>query len=206
MPATRQTFVPAQRISGWLERFAAGNGGVSVTPEHGGLHLAAGNGTEAQLLAPWPDDGRPGRGADDVERLVSLAGQSRTVGLVLLRRGGFAVGVARDGALLPPPAGVKPVQSRGSAGGSPQRRANQTQTLVEAAAAAAAGLFAGHPAEYLVFGGDRALTGLFVQQPVFARWSNLSTLRPLAVQEPKPAALAQAARDACSVLIRITVP
>ncbi|MBP3036115.1 hypothetical protein J2M53_07610 [Arthrobacter sp. zg-ZUI100] len=206
MPATRQTFVPAQRLPGWLERFAAGNGGVAVTPEHGGLHLAAGNGTEAQLLAPWPDDGRPGRGADDVERLVSLAGQSRTVGIVLLRRGGFAVGVARDGALLPSQAGSTSVRSRGSAGGSPQRRANQTETLVEAAAGAAARLFAEHPAEYLVFGGDRALTGLFVQQLAFARWSNLSRLRPLAVQDPKPAALAQAAKDACSVLIRITVP
>lgn len=207
MPATRSTFVPAQRLPGWLERFAAGNGELAVAPEHGGLQLTAANGTTADLLAPWPDDGRPGRGADDVERLVSLSGQSRTLGIVLLRRGGYAVGVARDGVLLPSKAGIRQVQSRGSAGGgSQQRRANQADALVETAAEAAARLFTEHPPEYLVFGGDRALTELLAQQKAFTRWSGLARLRPLEVQEPNPAALAKAAKDAASVFIRIRVP
>ncbi|MCC3265183.1 hypothetical protein MUG94_10005 [Arthrobacter gengyunqii] len=211
MPATRSTFVSAQRLPGWLDRLAAGAGQLSITPEHGGLHVSAANGTEADLLAPWPDDGRPGRGADDVERLVSLAGQSRTLGIVLLRRGGYAVGVAREGRLLASKAGNRYVQSRTAAGGGSQqrfarRRANQADALVETAAEQAARIFTEHPPEYLVFGGDRALTEVLARQKIFARWSNLARLRPLDVQDPKLAVLTQAAKDACSVFIRITVP
>ncbi|MET4059155.1 hypothetical protein ABIB35_000686 [Arthrobacter sp. UYP6] len=185
MPVTRSTFVSADRLPGWLERFAAGNGDLTLTPEHGGLHLLAANGAEADLLAPWPDDGRPGRGADDVERLVSLAAQSRTLGIVLLRRGGFAVGVARDGVLLASKAG-RYVQSR--------------------TAEQAARIFAEHPPEYLVFGGDRPLLELLARERVFHPWSGLARLRFLDVQDPKSAALAKAARNAASVFIRISVP
>ena len=186
MPATRTTFVPAERLPGWLERFAVSNGELTLTPEHGGLHLVAANGTAADLLAPWPDDGRPGRGADDVERLVSLAAQSRTLGIVLLRRGGFAVGVARDGMLLASKAGGRYVQSR--------------------TAEQAARIFTEHPPEYLVFGGDRPLLELLARDRVFQPWSSLARLRFLDVQEPKSAALAKAAKDAASVFIRISVP
>ncbi|MCC9196425.1 Vms1/Ankzf1 family peptidyl-tRNA hydrolase [Arthrobacter sp. zg-Y820] len=186
MPVTRSTFVSADRLPGWLERFAAGNGELTLTPEHGGLHLLAANGTEADLLAPWPDDGRPGRGSNDVERLVSLAGQSRTLGIVLLRRGGFAVGVARDGVLLASKAGSRYVQSR--------------------TAEQAARIFAEHPPEYLVFGGDRPLLEVLAREPVFRPWSALARLRFLDVQDPKAAALAKAAKDAASVFIRISVP
>lgn len=211
MPATRHTFVSAPRLPGWLDRLAAGNGALDITPEHGGLHVRAANGTEADLRAPWPDDGRPGRGTNDVERLVSLAGQSRTLGIVLLRRGGYAAGVAREGLLLASKAGNRYVQSRTAAGGGSQqrfarRRANQADALVETAAEQAARLFADHPPEYLVFGGDRTLTELLARQKVFARWSSLPRLQPLDVQDPKLAVLAQAAKDACSVSIRITVP
>ncbi|MBO0907413.1 acVLRF1 family peptidyl-tRNA hydrolase [Arthrobacter sunyaminii] len=211
MPATRNTFVSAQRLPGWLDRLAAGAGPLDITPEHGGLHVSAANGTEADLLAPWPDDGRPGRGGDDVERLVSLAGQSRTLGIVLLRRGGYAAGVAREGRLLASKTGNRYVQSRSAAGGGSQqrfarRRANQADALVETAAEQAARIFTEHPPEYLVFGGDRQLTEVLARQKIFARWSNLTRLRPLDVQDPKLAVLAQAAKDACSVFIRITVP
>lgn len=186
MPVTRSTFVSADRLPGWLERFAAGNGELTLTPEHGGLHLAAANGTEADLLAPWPDDGRPGRGAGDVERLVSLASQSRTLGIVLLRRGGSAVGVARDGVLLASKTGSRY---------APARTAEE-----------AARIFSGQPPEYLVFGGDRTLLEVLARERVFSPWSGLTRLRPLQVQEPKLAALAKAAKDAASVFIRVTVP
>ena len=211
MPATRTTYVSAERLPGWLERFAAGNGELTLAPEHGGLHLVAANGVKAELLAPWPDDGRPGRGADDVERLVSLAGQSRTLGIVLLRRGGYAAGVARDGLLLASKAGNRYVQSRTAAGGGSQqrfarRRSNQADALVETAAEQAARIFAGQQPEYLVFGGDRVLTDLLARERVFQPWSGLARLRPVDVQDPKLAVLAKAAKDAASVFIRITVP
>ncbi|WP_329609403.1 acVLRF1 family peptidyl-tRNA hydrolase [Arthrobacter sp. ATA002] len=108
-------------------------------------------------------------------------------------------------------AGNRYVQSRTAAGGGSQqrfarRRANQADALVETAAEQAARIFTEHPPEYLVFGGDRALTEVLARQKIFTPWNKLDRLRPLDVQDPKLAVLARAAKDASSVFIRITVP
>ncbi|WP_331461517.1 Vms1/Ankzf1 family peptidyl-tRNA hydrolase [Arthrobacter sp. zg-Y40] len=195
MPGPRTTFVSAERLPGWVERFEAAQGTLAVQPGDDGLLLRAGSGAQAELLAPWPADGRPGRGADDVERLASLAGQARTVGLVLVRRGGYAVGAAREGRLL------------ASKTGSPNsRRANAADALTALAAEQAAAVFAAAAPEYLVLGGDRMLAEQVAARREFSRWSALPRLRPLDVPDPKAAVLAQAARDASSVLVRIILP
>lgn len=195
MPASRTVHVTAERLAGWVERFQAAQGGIELVPEHDGFSLQAASGARARLHAPWPADGRPGRGADDVERLASLAGQARTLGLVLVRRGGYCVGVAREGRLT------------ASKTGSPNtRRANAADALVAAAAEHAAAAFSTAAPEYLVFGGDRVLADLVAGHRAFSRWAGLPRLRPLDVPDPKAAVLAQAARDACSVLVRITLP
>lgn len=211
MPSTRRIFVSAERLEGWLERFAEAQGELELTPEDDGLLARAASGAEALLQAPWPDDGRPGRGSDDVARLVSLAGQSRTLGLVLLRRGGYAVGVSRDGLLLASKAGTRYVQGRTAAGGGSQqrfarRRTNQADALVRTAAEQAARIFAEVPPEYLVPGGDRTLGQVLATEKPFAPWAALPRLAPLDVTDPKLAVLAQAARDAASVRVRVSVP
>lgn len=195
MPASRTTYVSADRLPGWLERFEARQGAVEFLPDDDGLRVRGSSGAEALLLAPWPADGRPGRGTNDVERLASLAGQARTLGLVLVRRGGYAVGVAREGRLL---------ESRT---GSPNsRRHNAADALACTAAEQAAAVFSARTPEYLVFGGDRALAEQVAARREFARWAGLPRLRPLDVPDPKAAVLAQAARSAASVLVRIALP
>ncbi|MCC3291317.1 Vms1/Ankzf1 family peptidyl-tRNA hydrolase [Arthrobacter sp. zg-Y1110] len=195
MPASRTTYVPAERLVGWLERFEAGQGALEFVPGNEGVRVRAASGAEAELLGPWPADGRPGRGTNDVERLASLAGQARTLGLVLVRRGGYAVGVAREGRLL------------GSKTGSPNsRRANAADALAAIAAEQAAAVFSSATPEYLVFGGDRMLAEQVAGRREFARWAGLPRLRPLDVPDPKAAVLAQAARDAASVFVRISLP
>ncbi|MCC3293271.1 hypothetical protein LJ756_01395 [Arthrobacter sp. zg-Y411] len=195
MPGSRTVYVTAERLAGWVERFGAAQGGIGLVPEHDGFSLQAASGARARLYAPWPADGRPGRGADDVERLASLAAQARTVGLVLVRRGGYAVGVAREGRLT------------ASKAGSPNaRRANAAEALAATAAEQAGLIFAGTQPEYVVTGGDRTLADLVAGQRAFSRWAGLPRLRPLDVPDPKAAVLARAARDACSVLVRITLP
>lgn len=195
MPASRTTYVSADRLPGWLERFEASQGPLEYLPDDDGLRVRGSSGAEALLLAPWPADGRPGRGASDVERLASLAGQARTLGLVLVRRSGYAVGVAREGLLL--------VSKTGS---SNSRRANAADALAGAAAEQAAVIFSGTVPEYLVLGGDRALADQVARRREFTRWARLPRLRPLDVPDPKAAVLAQAARNAASVLVRITLP
>jgi hypothetical protein len=176
-----------------------------------GLRLVAADGAAALLQAPWPADGRPGRGAGPLERLASLASQPRTLGLLLVRRGGYGVGVAREGLLLASKAGTRYVQSRTAAGGQSQqrfarRRSNQADALVAAVAEQAGMVFAGQAFEYLVPGGDRTLVDLVLEERALRNYARLPRLAYLDVPEPRAAVVKKAAADACSVRITVTDP
>jgi Actinobacteria/chloroflexi VLRF1 release factor len=208
-PPVRTAFVPGPRLRGWAERFGAAHGGYRISDDDDGLRLLAGDGAEALLQAPWPMDGRPGRGADALERLASLASQPRRLGLLLVRRGGYATGIAAEGSLLAAKAGTRYVQSRTAAGGQSQqrfarRRSNQADALVEAVAEQAAGVFAAHAFEYLVPGGDRALAEVVLLHPALKGYGQVPRLAYLDVAEPRAAVLKKAAADACSVRITVT--
>ena len=99
-PETRVAFVSGDRLPGWVDRFAASHGDLAVEELDAGLQLRAADGAVAVLRAPWPVDGRPGSGHDALSRLASLAGQPRSVGAVLVRRGGYSVAVVSAGAVL----------------------------------------------------------------------------------------------------------
>ncbi|BCW45774.1 acVLRF1 family peptidyl-tRNA hydrolase [Arthrobacter sp. StoSoilB5] len=209
--ASRTAFVPASRLSGWVDRFAMSHGPLAEATGDAGILLRASDGASALLKAPWPVDGRPGRGTTDIERLASLASQERGLGIVLVRRGGFAVAVASGSNVLESKSGNRYVQSRTSAGGQSQqryarRRSNQADALVDSAAEHAARIFAGHRVEYIVPGGDRALVDMVLAQPSMRTLANQTQLAFLDVQEPKTAALAKAASDACSIRILVTDP
>ena len=133
-----------------MERFAASHGALVEEELDAGLGLRAADGAAALLTPPWPVDGRPGRGADAVSRLGSLASQPRTLGAALVRRGGYSVAVVSAGAVLASKTGTRHVQSRTAAGGWSQqrfarRRANQADALVEAVAEHAAADLCGTP-------------------------------------------------------------
>lgn len=209
--SVRTAFVPGSRLAGWAERFGNAHGGYNLKDDDDGLRLLAADGAGALLQAPWPADGRPGRGTDALERLASLASQPRRLGLLLVRRGGYAVGVASGGMLLASKAGTRYVQSRTAAGGQSQqrfarRRSNQADALVDAVAAQAAPVFAAEPFEYVVPGGDRTLAGLVLGHPALKDYARLPRLAYLDVPEPRAAVLKKAAIDACSVRATVTGP
>lgn len=210
-PSVRTAFVSGSRLPGWAERFAAAHAGYVPREDDDGLRLLAGDGAEALLQAPWPDDGRPGRGRDPLERLASLASQPRRLGLLLVRRGGYGVGIAADGILLASKAGSRYVQSRTAAGGQSQqrfarRRSNQADAMVDAVAAQAAQVFRGGTFEYVVPGGDRSMAGLVLASPLLADWAGLPRLAYLDVPEPRAAVVRKAAGDACAVRVTVTDP
>ncbi len=210
-PSVRTAFVPAARLPGWAERFGASHGGYRLQDDDDGLRLMAADGGEALLQAPWPADGRPGRGAGPLERLATLASQPRRLGLLLVRRGGYGIGVASEGTLLASKAGTRYVQSRTAAGGQSQqrfarRRSNQADALAAAVAEQAALVFAGHAFEYLVPGGDRTLADLVLGEPALRDYALLPRLAYLDVPEPRAAVLKKAAADACSVRITVIDP
>ncbi|MCY0903787.1 acVLRF1 family peptidyl-tRNA hydrolase [Arthrobacter sp. H14-L1] len=218
---SRTTLVSAERLPGWAERFAAAHGALRCDQHDDGLHLSAADGSTALLHAPWPAAGRPGRGATELQRLASLAAQSRTVAVVLIRSGGYALGLCRDGEVLVSKAGSGFSQSRSGAGGSSQqrsarRRVNQADAMLERVAEYAQLLFRPQPpgtgtditnigiAEYLVLGGDRALTSLLMAEPRAAFLARLPQLRFLDVPDPKAAVLKTAAREVQAIRIRVT--
>ena len=88
--------------------------------------------------------------------------------LLLVRRGGYAVGVARGGSLVEHKVGTRYVQSRTAAGGWSQqrfarRRANQADELVGAVTDHAVRLLLRTDASGLVVGGDRALVATVLE-------------------------------------------
>ncbi len=209
--SVRTAFVPGSRLRGWVERFGAGHGGYQVRDDDDGLRLLADDGAAALLQAPWPSDGRPGRGADALERLASLASQPRRLGLLLVRRGGYGVAVASEGLVLASKVGSTYVQSRTAAGGQSQqrfarRRSNQADALVEAVAEQTLRVFSSGSFEYVVPGGDRALAGLVLEHPALRDYSKFPRLAYLDVPDPKAAVLKKAAADACAVRIQVSDP
>ncbi len=192
---TRTTFLTPDRLPGWVARFAAAHGGLASTEDtDDGVLLTMHDGSTALLSPPWPDDGRPGRGAGLVERLVSLASQERRFALVLVRRGGYAVGVASGGKLLAHKVGSVSARSRGG---------NQASAVVERVGAEAGRIFAGHGFEYLATGGDKQLVEQTLGSPGLRKYSSLPRLEPLAVTDPNMAVLTRAAADFCAVRVRI---
>ncbi|MFJ5696715.1 acVLRF1 family peptidyl-tRNA hydrolase [Arthrobacter sp. NPDC093139] len=210
-PPTRTAFVPGPRLAGWVERFGASHGALEIEDHDDGVRLLAADGASALLQAPWPDDGRPGRGAGLVERLASLASQPRTIGLLLVRRGGYGAAVASGGVILASKTGSKYVQSRTAAGGQSQqrfarRRSNQADAMVEAVAEQARHVYNGHAFEYLVPGGDRSLADQVLSQPALKAYARVSRLAYLDVPDPRAAVLRKAAADACAVRVTVNDP
>jgi hypothetical protein len=211
---SRTAYVPSERLAGWVERFGASHGVLALAETGEGVLLTAADGASALLQSPWPVDGRPGLGSGPVERLASLAAQSRTVAVVLLRRGGYSVGLCRGGRVLESKSGTKYVQSRTAAGGWSQqrfarRRANQADALVESVAAHALRLFTGSAIqgpEYLLMGGDKTLCQLLLAEPSAAAWARMPQLPFRDVPDPRLTVLQQVAKDLFSVRIQVTDP
>ena len=133
--------VGRDRLGRWLEGFAARHGECTSGPDHGDITITAADGAEARVTVPFgpvASDERP-----LLDRLVDHVLVDRRVGGVLVRRGGFAVGVFNGPHLINSKVGSSYVQSRTKAGGWSQqryarRRGNQARQLYDRAADAAA--------------------------------------------------------------------
>ena len=166
MPAAgRVVEVDLDRLPGWVERFAVRHGALTEEVVSGDGHqvvaLAAIDGARADLAVPFgPLSGR--QHGSLIERLIDQVGAARTIGILLVRRGGWAVAVVVDGTVVAADTGGGYVQGTTKAGGWSQqryarRRGNQTQQVWDRAADGAVGVFAAHRSaiDALVTGGDR---------------------------------------------------
>ena len=195
--------VPPERLVSWIVTFAQRHGGAApdrpVTPGEDGaaVTFTAADGAVAECHPPFP----PVPSGDPVaaeatpeaavraaaEALAAHAAADRTIGVLLVRLGGYTAGVFAGSPprLIDSKTGSRPVHGRSAAGGWSQhrfarRRENQAATALRAAADAAAEVFGRYGPDRLdavVLGGDkRSVAGL---RSVTPGWRSTWPRRPV---------------------------
>ena len=139
-PSRRTVSVPADRLAGWIDRFQDRHGVIDAAVSGAVLRLQAADGATADIAIPFPPLSPT---PDAIAALVEHVRRERRVGALLVRRGGYAVGVFAGASLVRSKIGTSYVQGKTKAGGWSQqryarRRANQTdQAYAETADVAA---------------------------------------------------------------------
>ncbi len=188
--------VAPERLSGWLEGFAARHGRPAVEADAGHVRLVAPDGAEARIRLAWG----PLDTDEPLAELVAAYTLPRRIGALIVRRQAHAVGVFDGDTLVAGRHGSHYVQGRTKAGGWSQqryarRRANQAGRAFEAAAADAASVLLPEVdhMEALVTGGDRAGVLAVLAEPGLERLADPALRRgfgTFAVPDPNARVLA----------------
>lgn len=130
------------------------------------------------------------------------------LGVLLIRRGGYAVGLARGAALVDSKVGTRHVQSRTAAGGWSQqrfarRRGNQADELVHAVAEHTLRILPRGTPSGLVLGGDKALVRAVLSDPRLAHLGTLPRRELYDLPDPRRAVLEEALRRGRAVRITL---
>ncbi len=189
MAADRVIRVSPERLAGWVERFTAGHGELTVVPSPESLALTAADGATATILVPFPP---LADSSTSLDALLDHIGRDRLVGALLVRRGGYAVGVFAGRELRSSKVGHGYVQGRTKAGGWSQqrfarRRANQADRAYAAAAEAAYAVLGpvAEDLEAVVGGGDRSGVEAVLADPRLAPLRTRLTGRVLPTPDPR---------------------
>jgi peptide subunit release factor 1 (eRF1) len=163
--------------------------------------FAGGDGASVCCEPPFPPLAAGVTGPRDgfaVDVLLVHVERPRTVGVLLVRLGGFAAGVFEGRELCASKVGSRLVHGRHRAGGSSaqrfaRRRQGQARGALQAAADTAAAVLAG-PAragalDAVVLGGDRRALATVLEDPRLADVMRLATSRVIDVPDPRLAVL-----------------
>jgi len=199
----QQVLVPRERFERWVANFGERHGGVGLAVEAGGLYGMGSDGSTFHARLPFEVqyDGRADTA--DFAREVRPAADW---GVLLVRKGGFAVARLAAERLVESKVGQRHVQGRTKAGGQSQqrfarRRDNQARQAYEAATEHAARVL-GQRLTALVTGGDHVAVDAVLSDPRLARFPVVAPW--LAVPDPRRRVLEQAVADACSVRMSVT--
>jgi hypothetical protein len=227
----RRIEVDPERIVKWVNGFVERHGAL-LSPAGGpiwsaaqsSVALNAADGATA-FLEPFAGGLQPGSGglADVPQEFGDLEGASGLVGLaawasppaaialILVRRGGYGVGLGHGVELISHKVGTRYVQSRTAAGGWSQhrfarRRDNQADALVVTVIEHARRVALASPTGALVVGGDRSLVHDVLADPRLARLTRLPRRELFDLPDPKLVVLKQALRRGRAVRIVVGEP
>jgi Actinobacteria/chloroflexi VLRF1 release factor len=203
--APRVVTVAAARLPRWIDGFADRHGGFELAAGTAVVRLSGADGALAEIAVPFP----PLRG-DSARDLLEHVARPRRIGVLLVRRSGYAVGVFDGGRLVSSKVDSTYVQGTTKAGGWSQqryarRRANQAAAAFAAAADTAARVLTA-PLDALVCGGDRAAVRAVVDDPRLAWAAPLVTGPWLQVGDPKARVLQRTPEQFLAVRVTVTDP
>jgi len=190
------------RLVRWVENFESRHGASVMRVVDGQLSGRAED--DSDFLARLPFS-RSYDGPPDVSAFVDACSPPQDWGILLARKGGFAVARLHGSETVESKVGQRHVQGRTKAGGQSQqrfarRRDNQARVAFEAAAEHAARLLIG--VEVLVAGGEKAAITEVLKDPRLARLPVVGEF--LTVPDPRRSVLESAIEQAGSVRIRVT--
>jgi hypothetical protein len=227
--------VAPERFTAWVRGFERRHDAAAADTGPAVMLLTAADGATAECHVPFPplamsapavgpagkqpgsdgQDGSAGEMAAAAACVAAHAAADRTVGVLLVRLGGYAAGVFTGS---PPElkvsrTGSRLVHGRSAAGGWSQhrfarRREKQAAAALEAAAAAAVRVFGGYPGrlDAVVLGGDRRTAAGLRGDPRLRPYLDLATDRFLTVPDPRLAVLRDSPRHFRAIRIRLTEP
>jgi Actinobacteria/chloroflexi VLRF1 release factor len=175
-----------------LDGFTQRHGATVAEADPTQVRLTGADGARAWLAVPFPPLVELSVGEDPREVLIAHSLQRRTVAVVLVRRGGHAIGVFAGPELLAAKVDSAYVQGTTKAGGWSQqryarRRANQARAAFADAADTAARIlvpFAGK-LDAVICGGDRAAVGAVLADPRLRLVADLRCEPFLSVPDPR---------------------
>ncbi|MDX6209863.1 MAG: hypothetical protein QOE24_2254 [Frankiales bacterium] len=196
MSTAGASLIPPERLERWLDRFVAEHDvpadGVDASSD--GLVLTGADGARAVVEAPFP----PMRVRDGVRYrgLLEHVARPRVVGVLLVRKGGYAAGVFAGTELVASKVGSRLVQGRSAAGGWTQqrfarRREGQAREAYAAAADTAVRVIVPELTrlDAVVTGGDRPALATVLEDPRLAGVRRLVVATLLEVADPRQAVL-----------------
>ena len=200
----------AERLERWLAGFAERHGGARLDEATETLvRYVAGGGATADVEVPFP----PLAAGAGTPELVAHCVAARRVGVLLVRLGGHAAGIAEGPRLVTGKVGSRPVHGRSAAGGWSQqrfarRREGQARTALQAAADVAAAVLLPEIGrlEAVVAGGDRASVTAVLSDRRLAPLAERLTSRLLDVPDPRRRVLEEAPALLRRVWIRLREP
>jgi len=196
-----QVLVVPSRLERWSANFVSRHGATAMNVADGALVGFAQNGSYFEARLPF---GRRYDGPPRTEDFEAACEPPGDWGIVLVRKGGFAIGRIAGERITDSKVGQRHVQGKTKAGGWSQqrfarRRANQAEVAYEAAAEHAQRILAG--CRVVVTGGDRAGVDRVVE---LCRLADHVVAHLAEVGEPRRGVFEEAVVDARSVRMSVT--
>ncbi len=202
-----EVFVPTARLERWVENFGSRHGEFHLDVAAGAL---TGRAADGSSFCAQPPFGQAYAGPADPSLFAQACVLPAHWGVLLVRKGGFAVARLNQERIVESKVGQRHVQGRTKAGGQSQqrfarRRDNQARAAYEAAAGHAQRILTG-PLTALVCGGDRTAIEEVLSDPRLRGLAEVRVEPWLPVPDPRRSVLEQAVRDAGSVAVSVIDP